>query len=147
MSEESGDCFPQDIVHIENKPLPVVSLLNDATIKQKNFDAKGKFAPGNKMGKGNPFGDTYNKFRSSFLKGIKQTDLKELSQIIMDRALGNKEKNIRVDYNYVKLACELLLPKPKQEVELTTINLTPEEAEARIQQIFGINIEINNTNE
>ncbi len=66
---------------------------------------KGRFAPGNKIGKGNPHASKVHKLRSGLLKSVKVADLQGVMKKLVDAAKGG-------DVSAAKLLFDRLLGPP-----------------------------------
>jgi hypothetical protein len=51
-------------------------------------DPQGKFAPGNKYGRGNPHAARVSKLRAALLKAVKPTDIKAVIKKLLEQAKG-----------------------------------------------------------
>jgi len=89
-------------------------------------DAKGRFLPGNKLGKGNPHARQVAKLRSTLLNAVKPEDIRAIVRALVKQA---KEGDLTATHELL----DRLLGKPIQADVLERI----EEAERNIEVVFG----------
>ena len=73
--------------------------------------ATGKFAPGNKLGRGNPHAAHVARLRSALLNAVSEEDIERVVKALLDQALAG-------DVQSIKELLLRVLGKP-QEVDLT----------------------------
>lgn len=93
----------------------------------------GRFQKGHKLAKGNPLGSEAVKLRVWLLKQVKQKDWKAIQTALVDKAKAGDMKAIQIIFSYA-------LGKPLQQVDMnvTSANISPEEAKQRIREFFSI---------
>lgn len=81
-------------------------LLSDV----RSHDARGKFAPGNKLGRGNPHARKVNQLRSAMLGAVTKADMVEVTQTVLRLAKGG-------DLDAAELLYDRVFGKPIQRDE------------------------------
>ncbi len=103
----------------------------NASELKKRKATSGSFKPGNKGGPGNPFAAHSAILRAAHYESWTKEDMK----IVADNI---KKKCLAGNFEWTKFIFEYLLQKPKTEIETTTITLSPEEIQKKMDEIFGI---------
>lgn len=101
--------------------------------KPATHTPKGRFAKGNKCGKGNPFGREVNQLRAYIFGNISQGEWDNVRKALVEKAMDGDVKALTLLLNY---GCG----KPAQslDVNVTSANISPEEAKLRIANFFGL---------
>ena len=101
-----------------------MSKANGTTKRAAQKDAKGRFLPGNKMGRGNPLVKFVIARKKAFYEATTNDDIKLATQELLDFATGQKEIAPAVQLAAIRLLFEMLkLNKEDREQD-------PEGAEA-----------------
>ncbi len=128
MSEELP-IEPQPIDIVLSQPQPIVDT--STNISKSRNTKNNKMVKGNKLSTGQPFLKEYAKFKSAFVKSISKEDVEILTKKLIDQAKKGS-------FHHQKLALELLIGKPRQELDVTVNQLSASEVTARINLIFGL---------
>jgi hypothetical protein len=86
---------------------------NRETDYQNNFDERGKFKPGNKLAKGNPFQKEVARLTSELYDAAKDGRFKEATEAIFDRACAG-------DVAAYKVLSDRLLGKARMFLDVST---------------------------
>jgi hypothetical protein len=73
-------------------------------------DARGRFAPGNKSGPGNPFARKVAELRKTLVNFVTEDDMKHIAFVLKERAMGGDLAAIKLLFHYV-------LGKPNEAVD------------------------------
>lgn len=103
----------------DNTPAPSNT---GATPQAANHDAKGKFRPGNKAGKGNPYAATLSRNRSEFIKELERLSARGNAKAVSIAAKKLMEKVLAGEPWAIREMLDRLMGKPTVNIDPLTID-------------------------
>ena len=97
---------------------------NPSTHGTNGQDGRGRFAPGNKLGRGNPLAGRAAKIRAQLLKGATPADVKAIVKKLIDGAKAG-------DLAFIREWLDRVIGKPAQADLLERIELIEQQLAAR----------------